>query len=194
LAQKRAPTILLVDAEHVARELLARQFREAGWSVVAAASCAEAWRSSSIDAPEFLIVEPDLGDGSGFSLFQRLQAVNPSLAAVMMTRQPSIAEAVRAIHAGFCDYRLESFERRDLLDPSAWRLGKGARTTKDPIETTASLARVEWNHIQRVLTHSRGNVSEAARVLGLHRRSLQRKLRRSPREDRRDLSLAAREK
>jgi two-component system response regulator RegA len=120
--------------------------------------------------------------------------MNPALCAIMMTREPSIAESVRAIHAGFFDYRLKSFDCNDLVDASAWRLGEGARTPKDPIPTTASLARVEWNHIQRVLTHSHGNVSEAARVLGLHRRSLQRKLRRSPVEDRDDSTIVAREK
>jgi two-component system response regulator RegA len=194
LAQTRAPTILLVDGEPVAREVFARQFSEGGWSVVAAADCAEALQSSSLRVPDCLVVERDLADGSGFSLFQRLRIVNPALCAVMMTREPSIAESVRAIHSGFFDYRLKSLDCSDLVKASAWRPGKGARPLQDPIPTTASLARVEWNHIQRVLSHSHGNVSEAARVLGLHRRSLQRKLRRSPGEDRGDSTIAAREK
>jgi two-component system response regulator RegA len=190
----RAPTILLVDGERVAREVLARQFSEGGWSVATAADCAEALRSSSVRVPDCLVVDRELADGSGFTLFQRLQTVNPALSAVMITLQPSIAESVRAIHAGFFDYRPKSLDCSDLVEASAWRPGKGARTPKDPIQTTASLARVEWNHIQRVLTHSHGNVSEAARVLGLHRRSLQRKLRRSPGEDHGDSTIVARPK
>ena len=194
MAQTQAPTILLVDGERAAREVFARQFTEGGWSVVTAADCAQALQSSSVRVPDCLVVERDLADGSGFSLFHRLRTVNPGLSAVMMTLQPSIAESVRAIHAGFFDYRLKSFDCADLVDAFAWRLGKGARPPKDAIPATASLARVEWNHIQRVLTHSHGNVSEAARVLGLHRRSLQRKLRRSPGEDRGDSTIVARGK
>jgi two-component system response regulator RegA len=142
----------LVDGERAAREALARQFSEAGWSVATAASRAQAL-ASSVDVPDCLVVDRDLVDGSGFNLFERLRAVNPDLCAVMMTRNPSLGAA------------------RPTKDPA-----------KDPVTATSSLARVEWNHIQDVLVHSRGNVSEAARVLGLHRRSLQRKLRRSPGE------------
>jgi two-component system response regulator RegA len=187
-------SLLVVDGEHVAREALARQFRDGGWSVATAAGRAQALASSSVNVPDCLIVERDLADGSGFGVFDRLRAVNPDLAAIMMTLQPSVTEAVRAIRAGFCDYRLKSFDCGDLIDPSAWRLGQGPPPPKDPIKTTRSLARVEWNHIQEVLAHLHGNVSEAARVLGLHRRSLQRKLRRSSREGRRDSTSAALEK
>jgi two-component system response regulator RegA len=169
----------LVDGERGAREALARQFEDRGWSVATADGFAEALRSSSVIVPDCLVVERDLADGSGFSLFDRLRAVNPDLSAVMVTRQPSIREAVRAIHAGFCDYRPKSvaLDGRDLPDLFGRGLREGARWARDPVETAGSLARIEWNHIQRVLTHSRGNVSEAARVLGLHRRSLQRRLR-----------------
>jgi two-component system response regulator RegA len=187
-------SILVVDGERVAREAFARQFRDGGWSVATAAGRAQALASASVDVPDCLIVERDLADGSGFGLFDRLRALNPELSAIMMTLQPSVTEAVRAIRAGFCDYRLKSLDCGDLVDPSAWRLGPGARPPKDPVKTTRSLARVEWNHIQEVLVHFHGNVSVAARVLGLHRRSLQRKLRRSPREDRRDSTSAALEK
>jgi two-component system response regulator RegA len=172
-------SILVVDGERAAREVLARQFSDAGWSVATAAGCAQALASSAVGAPDCLVVDRELADGSGFSLFERLRAVKPELSAVMVTRHPSVSEAVRAIHAGFCDYRLKSLDCSDLVAPSAWQFGRRARPPKAPINPTSSLARVEWNHIQEVLVHSRGNVSEAARVLGLHRRSLQRKLRRS---------------
>lgn len=187
----RLPSILLVDGERCSRQALALQFNDRGWSVDTAVGYAEALRSSSVDTPAYLIVDRDLVDGSGFGLFGRLRAVNPGLAAVMMTDQPCVTEAVRAIRAGFCDYRLKSSDCGDLLDPSAWRLGSGVAQaqirTKDPGKTMGSLEHVEWNHIRQVLAQARGNVSEAARVLGLHRRSLQRKLRKQPGEDRRDI-------
>ena len=193
MAPRKHRSILLVDGERVAREAFARQFSDGGWSVVTADGCAQALASSSVKVPDCLIVERDLADGSGFSLFDRLRAMNPDLAAIMMTRDPSIAEAVRAIHAGFCDYRLKFLDCSDLVNPSTWRLGKGAWPPKDPVEPTGSLARVEWNHIQKVLTHSHGNVSKAARLLGLHRRSLQRMLRRTPGADLRASTTTARD-
>ena len=187
MAQTDLPSVLLVDGEPGAREAFARQFKEGGWSVATADGCAEALQSSSIIVPDCLVVERDLADGSGFSLFDRLRAVNPRLSAVLVTRHPSISEAVRAIHAGFYDYRPKSLDYcRDLPDLFGRWLREGARPASEPVKTTGSLARIEWNHIQRVLTHSRGNVSEAARVLGLHRRSLQRKLRKPHGEDRHD--------
>ncbi len=179
MAQTMGLSILVVDGERAARQALARQFSDAGWSVATAASRAQALASSAVDVPDCLVVDGDLADGSAFGLFDRLRAVKPDLSAVMMTLHPSVTEAVRAIHAGFCDYRLKSLDCGDLVAPAAWQFGRGARPAKAPVKPTSSLARVEWNHIQEVLVHSRGNVSEAARVLGLHRRSLQRKLRRS---------------
>lgn len=185
MGQTRLPSVLLVDGERGFREAFARQFRDRGWAVATAAGCAQALQSASVVVPDCLVVERDLGDGSGFSLFDRLRAVNPDLSAVMVTGQPSITEAVRAIHAGFRDYGPKSLDCSRVLDLFGRELREGARPANDPVKTTGSLARVEWNHIQRVLTHSYGNVSEAARVLGLHRRSLQRKLRKAPGDDRR---------
>jgi two-component system, response regulator RegA len=184
LAQTRLPSVLLVDGERGIREAFARQWKHRGWFVVTADGCAQALQSSSATFPDCLVVERELGDGSGFSLFDCLRAMNPDLFAVMLTSQPSIDEAVRAIRAGFCDYRPKSIDC-DLLDLFGRALWNSARPANDPIKIAGSLARVEWNHIQMVLTHSRGNVSEAARILGLHRRSLQRRLRRAMGEDRR---------
>jgi two-component system, response regulator RegA len=192
LAQTRLPSILLVDDDCIAQQVFARQFGNGGWSVATAADCAQAARLFADNVLDCLVVERDLEDGSGFSLFDRLRAVNPRLSAIMITRRPSVAEAVRAIHAGFCDYRLKSLDCSDLLNPAVWRHEKGARELDELVKRTGSLARAEWNYIQKVLTHSRGNISEAARVLGLHRRSLQRKLRNCPSEDRRGTTVKPR--
>jgi two-component system response regulator RegA len=194
LSQTMLPSVLLVDDDCIALTVFARQFGNGGWSVTTATGCAQAAQVSAVNVPDCLVVERDLEDGSGFTLFEGLRAVNPSLAAIMITRRPSVAEAVKAIHAGFCDYRLKSLDCSDLVNPAAWRHEKGARELDELVKRTGSLARAEWNYIQKVLTHSRGNVSEAARVLGLHRRSLQRKLSRCPGEDGRDVAVSAREK
>jgi len=135
--------------------------------------------------PDYLIVEQKVCDGSGFDLLLRLKALNPAVKAIVLTRYPSIAAAVHAIRLGFQDYLAKPIEPRRV----AALLGAGAtpaigtnevvaNDVFDADDEPASLARVEWEHIHAVLLDCRGNISEAARVLGLHRRSLQRKLRR----------------
>ena len=135
--------------------------------------------------PECLIVEQRLPDGSGFDLLPRIKALNPGVVGIVLTRTPAIAAAVHAIRSGFRDYLAKPIEARRL----GAMLGiagatQGATSAANDVlgfeeEDSASLARVEWEHIHAVLLDCGGNISEAARVLGLHRRSLQRKLRRN---------------
>jgi two-component system, response regulator RegA len=138
---------------------------------------------AGLAAPNYLIVEQKLADGSGFDLLSRVRAVNPEVAAVVLTRYPSVAAAVHAIRMGFQDYLAKPIEARRIaaLFGAAPTLGRTESAANDIFESDeepASLARVEWEHIHTVLLDCGGNISEAARVLGLHRRSLQRKLRR----------------
>ena len=138
---------------------------------------------AGLAAPNYLIVEQKLADGSGFDLLARVRAVNPEVAAVVLTRYPSVAAAVHAIRMGFQDYLAKPIEARRIaaLFGAAPTMGRNESAANDIFESDeepASLARVEWEHIHTVLLDCGGNISEAARVLGLHRRSLQRKLRR----------------
>jgi two-component system response regulator RegA len=132
--------------------------------------------------PDYLIVEQRLPDGSGFDLLPRIKALNPAAVGIVLTRTPAIAAAVHAIRSGFRDYLAKPIEARRVgvllgLAPPA-PVG-AANDVAFEEEESASLARVEWEHIHAVLIDCGGNISEAARVLGLHRRSLQRKLRRN---------------
>jgi two-component system response regulator RegA len=191
VVQPKLSSVLLVDSDRIAQTVFSGQFSKGGWSVFTAGGCAQALQLAAVNAVDCLVVERDLEDGSGFDLFERLWAMNPNLSAIMLTRRPSVAEAVRAIHAGFCDYRLKSLDCGDFVSPAAWRHERRERSYGDLVKKTGSLAGAEWNYIQKVLTHSRGNVSEAARVLGLHRRSLQRKLRRHTSNVRGDSTVSA---
>lgn len=164
---------------------MAQWFREARWSVRTAERCVQAVALAGMVIPECLIVEQKLCDGSGFDVLLRLKTLNPALKAIVLTRYPSIAAAVHAIRIGFQDYLSKPIEPRRVaallgasITPAVGTADDAANDVFEADEEPASLARVEWEHIHAVLLDCRGNISEAARVLGLHRRSLQRKLRR----------------
>jgi two-component system, response regulator RegA len=186
----RPPTnILIVDDDPSASEALASWFRAARCTVRTASSCAQATVLSLASFPEYLIVEQRLADGSGFDLLPRIKAVNPGVIGIVLTRTPAVAAAVHAIRSGFRDYLAKPIEARRLgaiLGIAGAGPGAAAGGAANDVlglgfdeEESASLARVEWEHIHAVLLDCGGNISEAARVLGLHRRSLQRKLRRN---------------
>jgi two-component system response regulator RegA len=139
--------------------------------------------------PSVVVVEQRFADGTAFDLLTRLREANPGIVAVLVTRTPSIAAAVHAIRCGFRDYLAKPVDPRKvealIAGPTTTGLDVSPRSSSAANDVTEftdepnSLARVEWEHIHTVLLDCRGNISEAARVLGLHRRSLQRKLRRS---------------
>ena len=175
-------SILIVDDDACVRASLAQWFRDARWSVRTAERCVQAAAMAGLSAPNYLIVEQKLADGTGFDLLTKVRAVNPAVAAVVLTRYPSVAAAVHAIRMGFQDYLAKPIEPRRIAAlfgavPDLGRQG-AANDVFEADEAPASLERVEWEHIHTVLLDCGGNISEAARVLGLHRRSLQRKLRR----------------
>lgn len=133
----------------------------------------------AISPPAVLVAEQRFADGTAFDLLARVRETNPGLVAVVLTRSPSIAAAVHSIRVGFQDYLAKPTDPRRLEALFGGSPAPAANDVTDLQDEPASLARVEWEHIHTVLLDCRGNISEAARVLGLHRRSLQRKLRRS---------------
>jgi two-component system response regulator RegA len=177
----RARSVLIVDSDPRSRESLVCSCTSIGWSARTADRCVTLFAAA---APDYLLVEESPTDASAFSLFRRLRERNPRLEAVMFSRSPSISRAVQAIRMGFRDYRSAPIDRASL--PVLFTTGpiEALAPKNDVAPVSLSLARVQWDHIRSVLTDVGGNVSEAARVLGLHRRSLQRKL------SRRDAQLA----
>lgn len=172
------PSILLVDDDDVLRGQLERAFKRRGYEVRAASGRDEALELARPDSPELAVLDLRMPDGSGLELLRDLLQLDPTTRAVILTGYGSIATAVEAIKLGAVNYVpkpagiddiLAAFERSDTpLEP--------ATRDFDP----PSLARAEWEHMQRVLSDCGGNVSEAARRLGMHRRSLQRKLQKYP--------------
>jgi len=170
-------SLLLVDDDEVFRRRLARAFTERGFEVHEAGGAAEAIRRAAADSPEWALVDLRMPDGSGLEVVRELAALDPTTRIVVLTGYGSIATAVEAVRLGAADYLTKPADVEEILARLEGRAPDPSQAAATP---TPSLARVEWEHIQRVLSDCGGNVSKAARRLGLHRRSLQRKLGKAP--------------
>lgn len=171
-----APTLLVVEDDDQLRERLSRAFRDRGFSTVTAESVAEALTHVE-DAPEYAVIDLRIGEESGLVVLRALLAHDPATRVVMLTGFGSIATAVEAIRLGATHYLTKPADADEIL--AALQRGEGPEP-EVPAGDPPTLARTEWEHINRVLVSVAGNISEAARRLGLHRRSLQRKLAKYP--------------
>jgi len=166
------PSLLLVDDDAVYRERLAKAMVGRGYEVRTAAHAEAAIALAEVESPEYAVLDLRMPGESGLELLRRLRALDPTTRVLMLTGYGSIATAMEAVRLGAVSYLTKPADVDDILaafHPEA--AGVDAAADLD----TPSLARVEWEHIQRVLNDSGGNLSEAARRLGMHRRSLQRK-------------------
>ncbi len=169
-------SILVVDDDDAFRERLCRALRDRGYDVKSARSVDEALALARADSPEYAVVDLKMPGRTGLELVADLRAVDASTVVVVLTGYGSIATAVEATKLGAEGYLPKPVDADELLAAFA---RSGAHPKPDHFETP-SLARAEWEHIQRVLSDCGGNISEAARRLGIHRRSLQRKLHKYP--------------
>jgi two-component system response regulator RegA len=172
------PSILVVEDDTAFRRILVEAFRERGYEAEGVADAAAAVSAAERDSPEMAVVDLRLPDQSGLEVVRRLKALDPSTAVVVLTGYGSIATALESVRLGAMHYLTKPTDADRIL--AAFQHGLAARPRELPTEPP-SLARVEWEYLNRVLTDCDGNVSEAARQLGMHRRSLQRKLARNPR-------------
>lgn len=172
------PLYLVVDDDAVFRERLARALRKRGCEVVTAADAdaaiAAAWRES----PERAVVDLRMPGRGGLELVKALKTIDPATQVLVLTGYGSIATAIDAIRLGATYYLNKPADADDVL--AAFARGAAPVALGDADVHAPSLARAEWEHIQRVLADSGGNISEAARRLAMHRRSLQRKLQKIP--------------
>lgn len=174
-----APSLLLVDDDDVLRERLARAFRERGYDVRTAGDHDAALELTRTDSPELAVVDLRMPGPSGLELMRALRALDASTRIVVLTGYGSIATAIEAMRLGAAYYLPKPADADDIL--AAFARAESPPLSAPPAPPKVpSLARTEWEHINRVLADCGGNVSAAARRLGLHRRSLQRKLQKYP--------------
>jgi two-component system response regulator RegA len=172
--------LLLVDDDAVFARVLGRALNARGFTVRAAASSADAIAQLNSDGgirPDFAILDLNLGGTSGLKLIGAVRQANPECRIVVLTGYASISTAVDAIKLGADQYLAKPVEVdaivRSLTDAQA-------PDDDDAGESTFSVSRLEWEHIQRVLAENGGNISATARALKMHRRTLQRKLAKRP--------------
>jgi len=170
-------TCLVVDDDAALRAVLAGALRRRGYEVAVAADAASALASAEQLRPAFVILDLRLGHDSGLQLVTPLLDIVPTARIVVLTGYASIATAVEAIKLGAAHYLTKPAETDEIV-------AAFTRAAPDPATALAReptpLQQLEWEHIQKTLIACDGNISDAARKLGLHRRTLQRKLQKRP--------------
>ncbi len=171
-------SLLLVDDDRAFSTRLARVMEGRGFSVRVADSVAEGIAAIEADAPAYAVIDMRLQDGSGLDVIARLKERRPEARGVILTGYGNIATAVTAVKLGAYDYLAKPADADEIQ--AALKAEPGERAL--PPENPMSADRVRWEHIQRVYELCGRNVSETARRLAMHRRTLQRILaKRAPR-------------
>jgi two-component system response regulator RegA len=168
--------LLIVEDDDVLRGRLARAFRDRGFEVREEADAVGATRQARGEPPSHALVDLRLPGASGLEVVRELIGADRAMAVVVLTGYGSIATALEAVRLGARHYLTKPADVDEIL-AAFDREPPGSPRGPSPVPT---LGRVEWEHINRVLADCGGNISEAARVLGIHRRSLQRKLAKFP--------------
>lgn len=162
-------TLLLVDDDPPFLNRLARALERRGFAVTTAESVA-AGKAAAREKPTYAVVDLRLGDGSGLDVVETLRQHRPDVRAVVLTGYGNIATAVAAVKAGAVDYLPKPADADQIEAALLAREG----SLPPPPEQPMSVDRLRWEHIQRVYEQCDRNVSETARQLRMHRRTLQR--------------------
>ncbi len=174
-----APLLLLVDDDATLRERLATALRARGLEVRTAGGHAQALGLARAESPELAVVDLRMPGPSGLELLRDLKAIDAETRIVVLTGYGSIATTIDAMRLGAVYYLQKPADADEIL--AAFERGQDPPLSSSAAEfEVPSLDRVRWEHISRVLADCAGNVSEAARKLGMHRRSLQRMLQKFP--------------
>jgi two-component system response regulator RegA len=171
--------VLIVDDDETFRTRLVRAFQSRQLEAQGARNGEEAVALAKKESPELAVVDLRMPGMSGLEVVRELKAIDAMTNIVVLTGYGSIATALEAVRLGATHYLTKPADVDDILAAFERAHRPPADMPLGPPEVP-SLARAEWEHINRVLTDCGGNISQAARLLGLHRRSLQRKLSKYP--------------
>ena len=171
------PSLLLVDDDHAFLTRLGKAMEKRGFTVELAATVAEGKAIAEARPPAYAVVDLRLEDGNGLDVVEALRSQRPDARIVVLTGYGAIATAVAAVKIGATDYLSKPADANDITNA----LLQQGTSHPLPSENPMSADRVRWEHIQRVYEMCDRNVSETARRLSMHRRTLQRILaKRSP--------------
>jgi two-component system response regulator RegA len=170
-------SLLIVEDDKAFVERLARAMESRGFLVTTAESVAQGLTQIARAAPAFAVVDLRLGDGNGLDVVSALKKQRPDARTIVLTGYGNIATAVTAVKLGAFDYLAKPADADDVVNALLGGASKG-----EPPQNPMSADRVRWEHIQRIYEMCNRNVSETARRLNMHRRTLQRILaKRAPR-------------
>lgn len=171
------PSLLLVDDDPTLCEVLSRALTRRGFAVSMAHNADEAAACAHSNPPEFAVVDLKMPGASGLAVVKMLKQLDAATRIVVLTGYASVATAVEAIKLGATHYLAKPADADEIV--KAFDRDRGdpaAAFAAEPL----SVERLEWEHLQKVLTDHGGNISATARALHMHRRTLQRKLSKKP--------------
>jgi two-component system response regulator RegA len=171
------PTLLLVDDDHTFCAVLKQALEKRGFEVHAATDVESGATLAEQVDPEYAVIDLRIGHESGLILVQRLHELDANTRIVVLTGFASIATAVEAIKLGAVHYLTKPADADEIV--AALHKDEGDASVEIK-EKPLSVRRLEWEHLQKILVEHGGNISAAARALGMHRRTLQRKLEKRP--------------
>jgi two-component system, response regulator RegA len=170
-----SPQLMLVDDDDALRSRLARAMAARGFAVSEAATGAAALAFAIRESVDFAVVDLRLPDMNGLDVVRGVKTAAPGARVVVLTGYGSIATALEAVRLGASDYLTKPVDADEVTRALA-----DQNSRESPPHPPPTLARVEWEHINRILMDCDGNVTATAQALGIHRRSLQRKLAKFP--------------
>ncbi|GJL74823.1 response regulator transcription factor [Nitrosomonas sp.] len=171
------PDLIIVDDDEIFCGVLARAMAKRGFNVHTTHTIDEALAQAETVSPEYAIVDLKLASESGLVMVEKLKALDPGTRIVMLTGYASIATAVEAIKLGATHYLAKPVDADEIM--AAFERTDG--DTDTPISANPlSVNRLEWEYIHRILAENDNNISVTARILNMHRRTLQRKLAKKP--------------
>lgn len=176
LARNELASLLLVDDDITFCQVLSKALEKRGYKVTVAHSVEQALPFAANNPPEYAVVDLKMSGASGLVLIQTLHELDSATRIVVLTGYASIATAVEAIKLGATQYLSKPANADEIVAA----FGHSAKTDLPLSAQPASVNRLEWEHIQRVLQENQGNISATARSLNMHRRTLQRKLGKLP--------------